>query len=248
MRCILKHILPHGSAGFELLGSKDGERVWHCKACGLITCSIAGREQYLDLYKKDARYFELVGAGYASFEDRFQHDYGVSEVRLRNILRWTTAAKTLLDVGTGNGAFLQRCVEAGFKCHGVDLNAWMLKKASVLVPKAVLRCGEITELEFDTTFDVITFIDVFEHVLDPLNYVKRIRELLSKGGLVVIETPDTESDGWKKQGVQWTHCKPHEHPFLYNEKHISTIFATVGLTLVSMVFTIPGRCTYYLRG
>ena len=247
MRCFLEQILPHHSTAFAVLGVKDGREVMRCKGCGLIMCSTADREQYLQLYKETTRYFELVGAGYTDFEDRFQHDYVVSEARFGNLMQHAGGATTLLDVGTGNGALLRRGLKLGFICYGVDLNEWMLSKARELVPAAKLYHGELTELSFDMTFDVITFIDVFEHLLNVMTYVARIDELLSPGGLLVLETPDTASDGWRNQRLEWAHCKPLEHPFLYNEKHIRAIFGTIGLAIVDKVFTIPGRCTYYLR-
>ncbi len=247
MRCFLEHLIPHQDAELVTIGVKDCESVMRCKSCGLIACTFAGRDQYLTLYKEASRYFELVGAGYTDFEDRFQHDYVVAEPRMRNLMQHASGAMTLLDIGTGNGAFLRRSVEAGFACHGVDLNKWMLDKAQVLVPAAKLQHGEITELTFDTTFDVITFIDVFEHLLNPLEYVKRIDELLNPGGLLVLETPDIASDGWRHHKLEWAHCKPHEHPFLYGKKHIKAIFGSIGLIIVGKVYTIPGRCTYYLR-
>lgn len=248
MRCFLRQLIPHRDAQLEFIGVKDGQEVMQCPSCRLVACSTETQDEYLKLYKEAGRYFDLVGADYDSFEARFKHDFAVSEARFNNLLEYVHGAeRALLDVGTGNGALLLRAIEAGYDCHGADLSQWVLDRARYLVPLATLHTGDILDLPFSLKFDIITFIDVFEHFLDPLASAKRVNELLSSAGLVVVETPDTACDGWVHDGLKWPHCKPLEHPFLYAAAHIKAIFGTIGMKLVGKVYTIPGRCTYYFR-
>jgi len=54
----------------------------------------------------------------------------------------------------------------------------------------VVEQGRIEEVRFDAGFDVVTLFHVLEHVRDPLATVRKCRQLLNPGGLLVIAVPN----------------------------------------------------------
>jgi SAM-dependent methyltransferase len=60
--------------------------------------------------------------------------------------------------------------------------------------------GELPELPIDGGFDVVTFFHVLEHLDRPEEYLRRARELLDPGGLLVIEVPNCAGIGFRLLG------------------------------------------------
>jgi len=92
----------------------------------------------------------------------------------------------LLDIGCGDGTFLQLCKEKGFKVAGVDINQAAVNLCKTKGISEVIH-GRIDEVPGD--FDIITMFDVMEHLVDPQNLLMRVWKKLKPGGIIYIETP-----------------------------------------------------------
>jgi SAM-dependent methyltransferase len=240
--------LPHRGKGTFLLGQLPDGEVYECSDCGLVFSPKQDKAEYLKIYTDPGRYFDVsVSVGYNSFEDRYEHDYAVSEPRLRNLTQRMNGEKTALDVGCGNCALISRLRQIGLNAFGVDLDSFSANRGMQMIGGAEIQIGDYLELKFPHTFDVILFTDSFEHFLYPSSYVQRTAGLISPGGLVVIEMPDSDCDDYRRDKLHWRHIKPKEHPFLYQQHHIEALFESHGFKVVDAVYTIPGRVIYYLR-
>jgi SAM-dependent methyltransferase len=95
----------------------------------------------------------------------------------------------LLDVGCGLGLFLER-MAAEFELYGMDLSDYAVATASQRLPDAHLAVGSLTDgIGFDVTFDVVTAINIFEHLDDPAAGLDAVRARLRPGGLLVAHLP-----------------------------------------------------------
>jgi len=95
---------------------------------------------------------------------------------------------TLLDVGTGDGCFLN------FAKKQFDVCATEVSSAGISYAKALghqVHEGTVFDSFFDNKkFDVITIWHVLEHVDFPGEFLKRIKELLAKGGFLFVAVPN----------------------------------------------------------
>lgn len=249
MQCYLQELLPHSSGVISQLGRKESRPIMLCEDCGLIFVPQVSKEEYMKLYETPQLYqVNSVLIGYRTFDERVSHDFEISEVRWKNIQqRVPLKSGNLLDIGCGNGAFARRVSMSDWQVWGVDLDQWTLDCAELHAPLVRFLRGELPDLHLAVRFDVVTFVDSFEHLLDPLVYVKEVASLLRPQGVVVIEMPNSNSCGCIEKGTNWRHIKPREHPFLYETKHISALWGTAGLKVFDVVHTIPGRCVVFLR-
>lgn len=99
------------------------------------------------------------------------------------------ASARWLDYGCGNGGLVRYVRERGIaEAVGFE-EGWIAVKArSAGIP--ILTAGELERLT--GTFDVVTAIEVLEHVERPLEAFRQIRSLLKPGGLFFFTTANVQ--------------------------------------------------------
>lgn len=96
----------------------------------------------------------------------------------------------ILDVGPGTGVFLHLARQAAWEPHGIDLCPQSATKAASEFDIRV-EVGDFLRFPYEpASFDCITMLDVLEHTLDPLAFLKHARELLRPGGVLYVAVPN----------------------------------------------------------
>ena len=101
-------------------------------------------------------------------------------------IRSLSEREAALDIGTGDGAFLQRLLRLKFRnVVGVEPSAAPIAAASSEI-RPLIRHGIFRAEDFEPgRFDLITCFQVLEHVPDPVGLVRDCRSLLKRGGMFV---------------------------------------------------------------
>lgn len=103
------------------------------------------------------------------------------------------AGKTALDVGCGAGLLCEPLTRLGAAVTGVDAAAENIAVAKAHAAGAGLaidyRAGELAMLGLGT-FDLVTCLEVIEHVADKPGFVAQLAVHLAPEGLLVISTPN----------------------------------------------------------
>jgi 2-polyprenyl-3-methyl-5-hydroxy-6-metoxy-1,4-benzoquinol methylase len=99
----------------------------------------------------------------------------------------------LLDVGCGEGLFLQAALHRGWQVDGTELSSYAAQVASDLLGVKIFCC-DLNDAPYPMqAFDVITVWHVLEHVRDPMAYLLKIRSLLKSGGLLILAVPNVHN-------------------------------------------------------
>ena len=106
------------------------------------------------------------------------------------------AGKKVLDVGCGGGILSESMARRGADVTGIDLGAENLKAAALHAEQSglghTLRYQHIPVETLAKThagqFDVVTCMEMLEHVPDPQSIVQACFELLAPGGVCVLST------------------------------------------------------------
>jgi len=137
----------------------------------------------------------------------------------------------LLDVGCGNGRFLNLMRELGWEVAGVEPDEVAAKIAREQYGLSIIS-SSLEEVKLsDNLFDAITLHQAFEHLHSPLRGLKKCRELLKPGGRLVIVTPNTKSlthEIFKKFCV---HFDAPRHFFLFSPKSLACIAQAAGFRI-----------------
>jgi 2-polyprenyl-6-hydroxyphenyl methylase / 3-demethylubiquinone-9 3-methyltransferase len=106
--------------------------------------------------------------------------------------------KTALDVGCGAGLLAEPLARLGASVTGLDAAPELIAAAREHAAGQGLdidyRAGELVELEGQ--FDMVTCMEVIEHVANPAAFVKSLATRLAPGGLLILSTPNATS--WSK--------------------------------------------------
>lgn len=101
--------------------------------------------------------------------------------------------KRVLDMGCGAGLLTEPLARLGGETTGVDAAAENIVVAREHAAQSGLnityKCGEFDSVKGEK-FDLITCLEVIEHVADPADFIARLARLLAPGGLMVLSTPN----------------------------------------------------------
>lgn len=101
-------------------------------------------------------------------------------------------AEAVLDLGCGDGLYMQALGAAGARVYGADRSAVALARATVRVPAAVLHeVGSDERLPLpDNCVERVWCCDTIEHVVDTQTVLSETRRVLVPGGELLVVTPD----------------------------------------------------------
>lgn len=107
--------------------------------------------------------------------------------------RFPLTGKTALDVGCGAGLLAEPLARMGAAVTGVDAAPENVEAARAHAAGQGLtlsyHAGELAALP-PQTFDLVTSMEVVEHVTDPAAFVGELAARLAPGGLMVLSTPN----------------------------------------------------------
>ena len=119
-------------------------------------------------------------------------------------------AKTLLDLGCGSGALTLRIAQVigAAEVYGVDIDDEALRIAEMRGIKTfkVDLSKEHIPLP-DESIDIITALEVLEHLLNPDHMIKEAYRVLKKGGYFLVSTPNLAS--WVNRIVMLLGYQPY---------------------------------------
>jgi 2-polyprenyl-6-hydroxyphenyl methylase/3-demethylubiquinone-9 3-methyltransferase len=104
----------------------------------------------------------------------------------------------VLDVGCGAGLLAEPLARLGGRVTGLDASPEVInvarEHAAAMGLEIDYRAGDVQELE--GRFDLVTAMEVIEHVADPALFVKALAKRLATDGLLIMSTPN--ATGWSK--------------------------------------------------
>jgi SAM-dependent methyltransferase len=138
---------------------------------------------------------------------------------------------SVADIGCGEGRLCAELRGAGWlTVIGVDASRARVARARRLHPDITFHDRPLEEVEIAAgSLDLIVLDNVIEHLVDPLDAVRRLRALLAPAGRLVLITPNMECGHFRLLGRRWTpELAPHTHIFLFTHSAMRRMLSTGG--------------------
>ncbi|MCY3022299.1 MAG: class I SAM-dependent methyltransferase [Planctomycetota bacterium] len=163
-----------------------------CSACGIIFLSPRPPLDAMKTY-------------YDAMYDREDHPHPRQQQRalrhLRRLSRYAPTPGRLLDVGAGDGYFLNAARTAGWQVEGLELAEPRVARARTWFNLSLRSCDILAAPFPPATFDAVTMLQLLEHLHDPRAVLARVHELLRPGGIMLLSTPNVLAYARKHRDV-----------------------------------------------
>jgi 2-polyprenyl-6-hydroxyphenyl methylase/3-demethylubiquinone-9 3-methyltransferase len=149
--------------------------------------------------------------------------------------------KTALDVGCGAGLLTEPLARLGANVTGIDA------APEVIAVARDHAAGQGLEIDYrnaaveeiDGQFDLITSLEVIEHVADPQEFLQAIAKRLAPDGLLILSTPN--ATGWSKllmitlaEGLGRIPKGTHDFDKFVAPEQMKQLLANAGLSCVDV--------------
>lgn len=213
--------IPQSSrfAGQTLNPAWDGGSLYLCQQCHLgFRHPVRSDQEY------EALYDSAPDSVWVSTELR------PDQQRVRSAIRSRHAQGKVLDVGCYDGSFLRALVPQ-FQCFGIEASAAARRAAeangvSVLAPH-IRDLADVEQL-----FDVVSAIDVIEHVVQPFLFLQTLVARTKPGGDVMISTGTLDALAWQQAGGAYWYSAIPEHISFIKQAWLTAAAKQLNLELV----------------
>jgi 2-polyprenyl-3-methyl-5-hydroxy-6-metoxy-1,4-benzoquinol methylase len=103
--------------------------------------------------------------------------------------------KNILDIGCGNGFYTLEFARIADFVTGIDINNKSIEQAISLskeenIFNVVFKCSDIDKLNFNNKFDIITLVEVLEHLPDMQSVLTKTNAWLKDDGILILFVPN----------------------------------------------------------
>lgn len=160
-------------------------RVYKCPSCEFVFLY-----PRLSIEEQNRYYQEVYRDEYEDthVSERFISDAPEASRRLEKIKKEPIKIESLLEIGSGSGAFLSLVSKDYPKVAGVELD---LKTQVFLKEKGLKVVSSLDDLDGEK-FDAIVLFHVLEHFLDPEEFLKNLSRHMHENSAVFIEVPNID--------------------------------------------------------
>lgn len=209
------------SSDFEITDKNYGVTgaIFRCVDCGFLQCS--------EIHDVLEYYAEMDDEQYENTREQRALQANKLIVDIQNFM----PTGNLLDIGAGSGIMVEQAGLLGYQSTGVEPSVRLSNRAiahGLSVINGVLPNDAVTK-----KFDVVTLIDIVEHVTDPYDLVLEASKVMDDNAVMVIVTPDVNSIAARVMGWNWWHYRI-AHVGYFNEYNLTLLLDRAGLEVINV--------------
>jgi len=179
-------VVAHSGRDIDVVG---GTTIMDCSICGFVHVMPLPSEHDLQkFYQKD--FYETEKPDYLKYAEEDREWWRATYNRYYELLEQHTSGRTLLDIGSGPGYFLDAGAARGWNVIGFEPStsaaAYAKERGSTVVNDVFAADKAATH----GPFDVVMLSLVLEHVPGPARVVAEAAQVLKPGGLLCIIVPN----------------------------------------------------------
>lgn len=212
-------------------------RMVRCNNCGLVRSDpIVPPDVLSQLYSKST----------------FEYDEEVGNLKLcygrylNSLAQYDVKKDALLEIGCGNGFFLDEAVKQGYiSVSGVEPSLDAVDRANPQM-RPLIVCNIMQAGLFNSEqFDVICMFQVLDHIPDPKKLLDECFRIVKPKGLILCINHNVEAISARILGER-SPIIDIEHTYLYSPKTLSRLFSGSGFDVVSIGHAVNIYSPHYI--
>ncbi len=159
------------------------------------------------------------------------------------IVKFIPAGGSILDIGCGDGSFLER-LKKTYRCSGIEISEYLGNKAKARGGMDIcigdyLCDGNSSQIKkrkdsLPKDFNAITMISLIEHLPDPKGALKFCHDHLRKNGLLLLKTVNYTCINRYVMKSHWTGFRPPDHMIYFSPKTLRRVLTHLGFSKVKI--------------
>lgn len=134
----------------------------------------------------------------------------------------------VLDFGCYSGGLLGQ-LGLAYDRYGVEINHAAARIAAEKHHGHIWP--SIDKIHGDMRFDAVIVSDVIEHMVNPMETLKKLESLLADRGTIIITTGDADNCLWNRFGAHWWYCFYPEHISFISKAWLNFLSSQTGLSV-----------------
>jgi SAM-dependent methyltransferase len=195
-----------------------------CSQCGCLWADDARQDEaiLINAYERVSdSYFESTES-----DRRYLNFYK----QLEQLLKQHVPGRRILDVGCGDGMFLSTLSDDWSK-RGVEPS---VSGANLARHRNLdVSCGTLDAMSNAYEVDLISALDVIEHVVDPHSFVKSLKRHLRNEGVVLLLTGDADAYSARIAGPQWSYLRWCGHISVFSQSGLRKLLESHGFEVLA---------------
>ncbi len=238
------------SKNFTQIAKERGNLgVVKCNQCSLIYTNPRQKEPERVYWGEEEAYFREARL---IFEGKAEHHRDKNYLHEIKLIEKYKNSGRVLDVGPGMGFFLRLFDKKKWETEGVEPSPTLSALGRTYFGLNITN-SFLEEFKTENKFDVITLIDVFEHISSPKSILKKIQSLLKEEGIVLVKVPNGTFSLFKqKLGAKFFKnldiWDSYEHVVHYDQKTVRNMLESNNFKILTMqpapAINLPGWENY----
>lgn len=231
---------------YKLFKEIDGYQLVKCKQCGFVYLNPRPTQQETNEEYSAEYHIERLLGQEPKTEKEIEQEINKNIGRAEEIVKQSGNKGKLLDIGCGAAFFIACLKKYGWDVTGIDISEWASEFARKKLGLNVFT-GNVGEVQLKERFDVITMYHNLEHLPDPLKTLKRVLELLSDDGILVVKGPNLSGFDRIWHGSNWRGYSDKSHLYYFIPKTYQTMLEKAGFSVQKIIFQYWGPVAHLME-
>ncbi|OIO46385.1 MAG: hypothetical protein AUJ28_02705 [Parcubacteria group bacterium CG1_02_37_51] len=214
----------------------NGLVIAKCQHCGMLKTFSSNNKIKVTPEISEVEHYE---------ENR--QDFQNSFEELVNRVKVYIKSGSVLEVGASSGNLMRVFQVQGFDVSGIEPNR---PAFNVLTKQFGQRAyyGYLKDfiIKNKVQFDLVIYNHVLEHVENPNNELNLIKQVLKKGGLLIVGVPNCDNIVFKVRRKFWESLLPNQHIWHFSTKHLFALLTSNGFRILNISYNNHKRKDYPL--
>lgn len=210
------------SVSIQPLQGYEKDYLVKCRDCGFVFCQrIPTSDELNTHYNKYVRGNSLSEITIKRYEELLEKFEPYRETN------------NIIDVGCGDGFFLQVAKQRGWNVYGTEFTD---KAVEVCSAKGISMIkGPLNPANYSKDFfDIVTSFEVIEHINNPIDEILKFKTILRHGGIAYVTTPNFNSVSRDLLKGKWSIIEYPEHLSYYTASTLKKLFTGNGFEKVKV--------------